>query len=105
MYCAYCGKEIADESITCTECGRQIRATFSDDKRWSSSEMASFIIGAIFIPLAGIAFGMLNMNKDLRKDQAVILIVLSAAVMIIGVICYYIWPFILMFLSMYFKKA
>jgi hypothetical protein len=104
MYCVYCGKEIADETVNCDGCGRQIRASIPDNRSWSSLEMLFFIIGTILIPLGGIVFGIINYHNPQRKNQALVLVVISGVIFALMVICYYLFPFIFIFLNAHFRR-
>lgn len=75
MFCSKCGKEIDDEAIICTGCGCQthnykspsvqVNSKGGISKKLDELKKCGYvsIIGGIIIPIIGIIFGALGLNK------------------------------------------
>lgn len=86
MFCTKCGKEILDTAVVCVGCGCPVKSQKAHEEKWSSGTMAALVIGSVLIPLIGIIFGVLSLNKPERKRQGKILLVISLSMALIAVV-------------------
>ena len=74
MYCPSCGKEIVNEAVVCVGCGRPVKPLSSVGEKWGPGAMTALVIGTLLIPLIGIVFGIIGLNKEAKKGQGGILL-------------------------------
>ena len=95
MFCINCGKDIADDAVTCEWCEspvqpvNEIESSIANDVSWSAAEMFGLVVASILIPLIGIIFGIVHINSVAKKQQSKTLLIVSIttiAVVIIGTI-------------------
>lgn len=77
MFCNRCGKEIADDAVVCVGCGRAVKPVVPVGEKWSTGVMVALVIGTILIPLIGIVFGIIGLNKEEKKGQGTALLTLG----------------------------
>jgi hypothetical protein len=76
MYCQYCGKEVKDKAVVCTECGHPIESTEGKTvagEPWSLLVMAGLVAATLFVPPIGLVFGVMGLMDEARKVQGAIL--------------------------------
>ena len=59
-FCQYCGKEIVDEAVVCTNCGCSVIQTNSPAHNVDDTVDIGLVILSVFIPLFGIIYWPLN---------------------------------------------
>jgi hypothetical protein len=74
MYCPSCGKEIVNEAVVCVGCGRPVKPLSSGSEKWGPGVMTALVIGTLLVPLIGIIFGIIGLNKEAKKSQGGILL-------------------------------
>lgn len=93
MFCRHCGKEIADDAVICVGCGREVRPLRRlEGNKWSGGVLALLIIGAIFIPFAGIIAGIVGLTQEAKRRQGILLLVIGLIIPAIGILSAIITP-------------
>lgn len=86
MYCRSCGKEMSDRAIVCSGCGQAVDevpgATRSSGKSWSLPIMLCLFFMALFVPPAGLVFGIMGLRDEGKKAQGAMLTTMSIFLMI-----------------------
>jgi len=77
MFCNSCGKEIVDEAVVCVGCGCAVKPVKATGEKWSTGTMVALVIGSILIPLIGIIFGIIGLNKEEKKGQGGLLLAIG----------------------------
>lgn len=90
-YCTYCGKELLDEAVICTECGCSVNAQYSQTEKTASGDIVALlntlsqrlntngiiwliigilqILGGIFISWFLLVVGVLNIISSVQDMQ------------------------------------
>jgi len=84
MFCNRCGKEIADDAVVCIGCGRAVKPIAATGEKWGTGAMIALVIGTLFVPLIGIIFGIIGMNKEAKKGQGATLLAIGIIMVIVG---------------------
>jgi hypothetical protein len=85
MFCNRCGKEIADDAVVCIGCGRAVKPLAAVGEKWSTGAMIALVIGTLLVPLIGIIFGIIGLNKGKKEKQGAILLGFGIFMIIINI--------------------
>ena len=90
MFCRICGNEINNEAVICVGCGCLVDPQIMQPKKKDSPTIAVLaMVFSIFVPLAGLIFGILGTVKyetRILKQMCTSSISISIAVMIMHIL-------------------
>ncbi|QSA96314.1 zinc-ribbon domain-containing protein [Methylococcus sp. EFPC2] len=75
MFCRYCGKQLKDNAVVCTGCGRPVDGPTG--KKWSIATVLGLIAITVFVPPVGLIFGVIGIRNEARKVQGAVLLTVS----------------------------
>jgi RNA polymerase subunit RPABC4/transcription elongation factor Spt4 len=80
MYCRHCGKEVKDKAVVCSGCGHPIE-DFSGQvivgHPWNWFTMIGLIVLTLFVPPAGLVFGIIGLLDPAKKVQGAVVTTIS----------------------------
>ncbi len=88
MFCTKCGKEILDMAAVCVGCGCPVKSTKVPEGKWSSGAMVALVIGSVLMPLIGIVFGVIGLNRIEKKQQGKLLLGIALLTILLEVIVF-----------------
>jgi len=78
MYCRYCGKEVKENSIVCTGCGRPVdkpgSVTDTQVMGWTWGLLLALMFLSMFVPPIGLFFGIKGLMSEATKVKASVLV-------------------------------
>jgi hypothetical protein len=75
MYCRHCGKEVKDKAVVCSGCGHPIEdssGTAIAGHPWGWFTMIGLVILTLFVPPAGLVFGIMGLMDPAKKVQGAV---------------------------------
>ena len=76
MYCRHCGKEVKDKAVVCSGCGHPIEdgnGQIIVGQPWHWFMMLGLIALTLFIPPAGLVFGIIGLLDPGKKVQGAVI--------------------------------
>jgi predicted nucleic acid-binding Zn ribbon protein len=81
MYCRHCGKEVKDKAVVCSGCGHPIIEESSGravtGHPWNWFVMIGLVALTLFIPPAGLVFGIMGLMDEAKKVQGAVITTIS----------------------------
>lgn len=87
-YCIYCGKEIADDAVYCTSCGKKQVLPKKEIPKDEGGDGLGFGIASLclcWFPILAIIFGIIGLIKGVKANR-VATVVCASIGLILGVI-------------------
>ena len=81
MYCRFCGKEVKEQAIVCTGCGRPVDTPGSVSESaavdWSVGLLVALMFASVFIPPVGLYVGFKGLFSAATKVKASVLLTVA----------------------------